>query len=1647
MKFITLFLALLITCFACEPDEVSLTVMKHYTSYSSEESFELFRGDATTGTSLLSVTGVSADQNTDKYWTVCTTLTLHTVVMKDKYGDGWGSATTNPYVSFQIKGLEMFRTTMPNQSGTSYTTDVKTFTPRLDLIFGVAWKYTDVSQSGTGWTEHNYSDSAWSFFNGGSFPVYTTTTRYYRSTFIMLNTSEFTIPLLSLFTTQGVAVYIQGIEVYRHKLPAGTLTSTTTATSTADEITNAMKLFSFNKHLLPNIDTFTIAIEVHQYTGHITDPDYFDLGGLFQGPTTVNSCSASQFTDGVAASDIAPGISNSGASVLFDGSSASYYYTLTSSAVTFTYTFNNGKAFWVNSYAIFAANTILYGHPKSWKLFASLDGNTWDLLDIQDNIVFSTVLEKKQISLRSNEKSYKMFKLQVLDSSMSGKLAIGRFEIYTCNYAALSPGLHYEPSTITAYAIIDSISSGPAVNGYNQYTITPALPTGLSLNAINGFITGVSPVPVSQTFTITATNFNTLQPSTTTLTLNIIKCGYPDSQQIRFRKVNKNYASEESWTMTNTSGTTIFSSPTLTNSVDQTFVLCVAVGIYTVHVRDSFGDGWSTGSRLYLELLDSTNNYYPIGSYFESDTVNKDFPVNINFIIPIESSGWTYIQGTVPAQWYSQFATPAGFNAFPITTPPTASSHIWLFRHTFTVSNLNSYAGAELRVKARAGYQIFINDYMIFSKNINGEITSTSSASGGDSVSSFKSITFATSTLQEGSNIIAIGIVNLQGNNPTTLLFDASLQLNTESIFGRTWDLTLTNEPSGQNLDKLMDLDIDTYWSVSPSPLAPASITFTFGEGRAEFINKYCVTSSSQVYAYDPSDWAVYGSNDVGVTWTLLGNVTNAYFSDRKVERCFFLPENFDSWNKYKFLFTEPAVPSASPYSFTIAELSATSVNMKAIQVPALSFSSTTFSGYVGVPFPEVTPSSPLWGNFRIRPALTLPLELDTSTGSIRGTPNTPMASTAFAILASNPQGMESSVIINLSVSLCQAPKILFTVLIHSGAAGNEQGFTLYNKNGVQLMTKTGFTNNQDSYFPFCEDADAYSLKVTDSGKNGWDAGYFKILLQDNTEVIRGSLGTSESEKTFPIAVGYVIPPVTTEWKYLNSGSAATSGWNTASFADNTWKQALSSAFEAAIGTTQYFRKTFDIDSLETYASASFNIKTRYGVIVYVNGEEQYRYNMPEGTVSYNTYALSEKSEVLNVGSAMSISFGNIINGHNVIAIELHRSEKPTTTTIDFDGSLLVAIEGSYRVIDGIASSDVESDNTDGAINGVSKAFDNILGSVYVSTTGRCVGGTLAWTYNNNRREYISSYTVVTGPKCNTRHPSDWEFQGSNDEVNWSTLNVITNKKFSTYKESYTVNFFNNKVYNSYRMKVNGCNNEAISTASSSEGVGCDIGAAGQGLQLAELGLYAKRITGACNPDGTNGWGGALEGDYAYKNCPSYYEGRIQALCTNGVRGPEDPKCNLMKPQRIRYSTKMMNVYKGDSFSYDCQVSAANFVCSTSPSLPDGVSIEANTGRIYGKVRTVMNSVSYTVTCENSAGSISTEIFIAAIEKPGLPVYAWVIIAILAFIIIAIVVLCIINRTKSRKNKGHTNLDKKGAKGKTNGKKQTDTTNNKVVKV
>lgn len=179
----------------------------------------------------------------------------------------------------------------------------------------------------------------------------------------------------------------------------------------------------------------------------------------------------------------------------------------------------------------------------------------------------------------------------------------------------------------------------------------------------------------------------------------------------------------------------------------------------------------------------------------------------------------------------------------------------------------------------------------------------------------------------------------------------------------------------------------------------------------------------------------------------------------------------------------------------------------------------------------------------------------------------------------------------------------------------------------------------------------------------------------DNTTYTAVFTQSTTTVPTSLIALG-------SSWRYLDNGSNQGTAWRGTSFSDTGWKTGnaelgYGDGGEATVVSygsnssqkyiTTYFRKVFSVADKNAYSGLKLELLRDDGAVVYINGQEVYRTNMPGGTIAYTTRASTAISgtgettfQVVNLGTAA------LVNGTNVIAVEIHQSD-PTSSDISFN--------------------------------------------------------------------------------------------------------------------------------------------------------------------------------------------------------------------------------------------------------------------------------------------------------------------------------------------------------------------------------------------
>jgi len=168
--------------------------------------------------------------------------------------------------------------------------------------------------------------------------------------------------------------------------------------------------------------------------------------------------------------------------------------------------------------------------------------------------------------------------------------------------------------------------------------------------------------------------------------------------------------------------------------------------------------------------------------------------------------------------------------------------------------------------------------------------------------------------------------------------------------------------------------------------------------------------------------------------------------------------------------------------------------------------------------------------------------------------------------------------------------------------------------------------------------------------------------------------------------------PLGSVWKYLDNGTNQGSAWYGTGYNDLSWATGngefgYGDGDETTVVSfggnatakypTTYFRKTFSVTALPSYTAYIISLKRDDGIILYLNGSEIYRENMPLTGVNYTTYASSNCADDGGTLWTATLPASVVVSGTNVIAAEIHQTNA-SSSDLTFDLSFKALTDSLY---------------------------------------------------------------------------------------------------------------------------------------------------------------------------------------------------------------------------------------------------------------------------------------------------------------------------------------------------------------------------------
>ncbi len=189
-------------------------------------------------------------------------------------------------------------------------------------------------------------------------------------------------------------------------------------------------------------------------------------------------------------------------------------------------------------------------------------------------------------------------------------------------------------------------------------------------------------------------------------------------------------------------------------------------------------------------------------------------------------------------------------------------------------------------------------------------------------------------------------------------------------------------------------------------------------------------------------------------------------------------------------------------------------------------------------------------------------------------------------------------------------------------------------------------------------------------------AGRYTVVVNGVTDLANVPNATAPGSAATVSAT--IVLPMTSAWKYLliNTNETVQAAYMQVNYDDSMWlgpsnalfyvegaalpapKNTPLSFFDAGGVNrinTHYFRQHFVAPISTTNVTAQVRHIIDDGLLLYLNGRELYRYNLPAGTPTAATQALSTVGDAILAGPFVILNITNLVSGTNVLAAEVHQ--------------------------------------------------------------------------------------------------------------------------------------------------------------------------------------------------------------------------------------------------------------------------------------------------------------------------------------------------------------------------------------------------------
>ena len=411
-----------------------------------------------------------------------------------------------------------------------------------------------------------------------------------------------------------------------------------------------------------------------------------------------------------------------------------------------------------------------------------------------------------------------------------------------------------------------------------------------------------------------------------------------------------------------------------------------------------------------------------------------------------------------------------------------------------------------------------------------------------------------------------------------------------------------------------------------------------------------------------------------------------------------------------------------------------------------------------------------------------------------------------YSIVCENDAG-RSVVPFTFYVGKC--PEETMMVFGSKPSPGRDNLFHLEEAETGKVQVHRSLTSYDPNEFMFCIDQREYQASFTPD-TSMVTAYYHPVTFTHNDQL----LGVFEFNSATATPTRFRLLTTlgeSTSWRMWRSTKNVAKKWKTADFNDGKWESytAGQDVHFADNIRTVYLRSKFTYTMADPMAAMRVYLRVEGGLILYLNGNEALRVNLPvndvtPSTQAYPTERLGEKGIWVWLNPAL------LVEGENLIAVETHVTTTSTPSNFKVFVSLVQEqLTGNQFLVsyDGEPSSTAEQPGTSGRPEA---AFDENDYSTWYSDS---LPATLRLTFPENERRYANRL-LLRGTKDDSNLPVQFEIRGVlNDTILENgfmqtrevsdVLAVVNNPYlFPQSYENYIFKFYPSRPYQAYEIRI-----------------------------------------------------------------------------------------------------------------------------------------------------------------------------------------------------------------------------------------------------